>query len=602
MVQYETSTYVGSLSASSNYRSVYRLMKAAALPESANGGLAIAPSTTAAVDEAVATLQANRAGWPARPLGERIELLAQMKLRLLALAPEWVSYSLQAKGVQPGTLAEAEEWIFLATIFRALRIARGALAGIAKTGRPPVRGPVRTLPNGQVAVRVLPHGFADVLPFYGIRGEVWMEPGVTEEELWQTQASAFRQHGQEAVVAAVLGAGNASVLPIVDLLHMLFVEQDVAVLKLSPVNSYLAPLIAEVIEPLSELGVVQLLTGGAETGAYLCAHPGVARLHMTGSHRTYEAITFGPGAEGEERKKHRRPLLEKPFTCELGNITPVIVVPGPWQAHEIREQAQQLATWLTANAGYGCLTPRLLIQHESWPLREALVEALAAVLASVESRPAYYPGTEALHSRFVAAYPQARLFQGGPDGHLPWTLIPGLDADSEDELGFQEEAFCGLLAETGLAAADPVAFLDRAVTFANERLWGSLTVTLLVHPDSAREPAVRASIEEAITRLRYGTVTVNLNPYAAYHFMVTPWGAYPGHPDHDIQSGRGKTANFLMFDRPQKSVVTGPFRNRFQQVTIAAPRPQLFAQQLARYEAQPSPLTLARLAVPALVP
>ena len=46
----------------------------------------------------------------------------------------------------------------------------------------------------------------------------------------------------------------------------------------------------------------------------------------------------------------------------------------------------------------------------------------------------------------------------------------------------------------------------------------------------------------------------------AFAFGTTTWGAYPGHAATDIQSGTGVVGNALMFDRPQKSVVTGPFR------------------------------------------
>jgi len=43
----------------------------------------------------------------------------------------------------------------------------------------------------------------------------------------------------------------------------------------------------------------------------------------------------------------------------------VIVVPGPWQKSDIEEQAKHIATWLVANAGFACLSPRVIVQHES---------------------------------------------------------------------------------------------------------------------------------------------------------------------------------------------------------------------------------------------
>ena len=46
----------------------------------------------------------------------------------------------------------------------------------------------------------------------------------------------------------------------------------------------------------------------------------------------------------------------------------------------------------------------------------------------------------------------------------------------------------------------------------------------------------------------------------AYGLVVTTWGAHPGPTVDDIQSGRGVVHNVLLFDKPQKTVVRGPFR------------------------------------------
>jgi aldehyde dehydrogenase (NAD(P)+) len=46
----------------------------------------------------------------------------------------------------------------------------------------------------------------------------------------------------------------------------------------------------------------------------------------------------------------------------------------------------------------------------------------------------------------------------------------------------------------------------------------------------------------------------------SYGLGATPWGAFPGEPLNDIQSGRGFVHNTWLFERPQKSVIEGPFR------------------------------------------
>ena len=61
-------------------------------------------------------------------------------------------------------------------------------------------------------------------------------------------------------------------------------------------------------------------------------HPGVDTLHITGADRTYDAIVYGTGPEGAERRRRDDPVLHKPFSAELGNLTPIIVVPGRWSS------------------------------------------------------------------------------------------------------------------------------------------------------------------------------------------------------------------------------------------------------------------------------
>ena len=64
-------------------------------------------------------------------------------------------------------------------------------------------------------------------------------------------------------------------------------------------------------------------------GAYLTTHPMVDAIHVTGSHATHEAIVWGPpGPEREARKARHDPVIKKPVTSELGNVSPAVVVPG----------------------------------------------------------------------------------------------------------------------------------------------------------------------------------------------------------------------------------------------------------------------------------
>jgi acyl-CoA reductase-like NAD-dependent aldehyde dehydrogenase len=387
-----------------------------------------------------------------------------------------------------------------------------------------------------------------------------MQPGVPIDQVLDDQARFYRDDAAEGQVALVLGAGNTSMLIPTDFMHKLFVEGKVVVLKMNPVNDYLGPIIEQGFRALIDRNFMRVVYGGAKEGNYLCHHPGVDELHMTGSDKTFNLILFGPGEEGAQRKAQRQPLIKKPFTSELGNVTPVIVVPGPWKEQEIEYWGEKLARWLIINSGFNCLTPRVIIQAAGWDHRQELVEAVGKNLAQTENRKAYYPGATKQHETFLTAHPDAQQYGSATDGQLPWTVIQDVDANNTDDICFKNEAFCGLFAETALTAKDVPAFLAAAVTFANEHLWGNLTATLVVHPATMSDPEAGQAVEDAVADLRYGTVLIN--QFAAFGFfaMTTPWGAYPGNDIYDIQSGIGVTTNSLMFANPQKSVIRNPFK------------------------------------------
>ena len=170
------------------------------------------------------------------------------------------------------------------------------------------------------------------------------------------------------------------------------------------------------MRPLLEAGLLAIVEGGADAGKHLCNHPLVDEIHVTGSDKTYDAIVFGTGAEGARRKAADEPLLDKPVTGELGSVSPVIIVPGEWSEKDLAYQAEHVATMLTNNAGFNCLTPRVLITWKGWTQRDAFLAALEELLRSVPARRAYYPGAGQRHASFVAAHPDAlELGVGAPD-------------------------------------------------------------------------------------------------------------------------------------------------------------------------------------------
>jgi acyl-CoA reductase-like NAD-dependent aldehyde dehydrogenase len=560
-------------------------------PQFPQAASAVAASDQTTMDSAIADLQARKDAWVATSVSERITLIDRMIADVAAIAPRWVDACLHAKEIVTGSVGVGEEWStgpYL--MIKQLRQFRTALEDIRTRGVPRIPGPVKTRPDGQVTAQVFPQTTYDKLFFGGLTAEVWMEPGVTATDLPKTQAVVYANKDHPGKVALVLGAGNVSSIGPLDALYKLFVEDQVVLFKTNPVNAYLGPLILEAFHTLIDQNVLRVVYGGAAEGAYLCTHPAIDEIHITGSDKTFDAIVWGPGAEGAARKATGQPLLNKRITGELGNVSPVIVVPGPWSASDLAYQAEHIASMLTNNAGFNCNATRVIVQHEGWSQREALLAGVYKVLSSVPTRAAYYPGASDRFAAFLNAHPEAKQFGAASGKHLPWMLIEGVSPDQQDDIVFTTEAFCGLFAETALPAASVPEYIERAVAMANESIWGTLNVTLLVHPKSLGDPAIAAAVEQAVADLRFGTVAVNYWAGVGFALGMTTWGAFPGHPLSDIRSGTGVVHNPLMFDRPQKSVMRGPWR--------AMPVPPWFVtrgragrevfRRLAYFEAAPS--------------
>jgi hypothetical protein len=553
-------------------------------------------SSRAEMDAAVAVLQENKGAWTAVGPRERIELLGDLTRRFLGVAERWAALGIEAEGLDPEQPASGEEALVGPYfILRNLRLLRESLLDIATHGRPRIPGGVRTRDGGQVVARIFPIDLYDRVFYAGVTADVWMEPGVTVEQLPATQAVAYHAPVRQGRVALVLGAGNVSSIGPMDALYKLFVEDQVVVFKTHPVNVFLGPLMEEAFATLIARGFFRVVYGGAEEGAYLCRHRQVDEIHITGSDRTYEAIVFGPGEEGRRRKQADEPIVTKRFTAELGNVSPVIVVPGPWDEGDLRYHAENLATMLTNNAGFNCNAGRVIVQHASWEQRQDLLDRTRKILAEIPVRRAYYPGAAGRFDAFLAAHRQtAETFGARAGDRLPWMLIPNLDPANRDDIAFTTEAFCGAFGETGLEAASVPEFVDRAVAFCNNVLWGTLNVTLIVHPESLKDPGVASAVERAVADLRYGTVSVNHWAAIGFGLVITPWGAFPGHTRQDIKSGTGVVHNTLMFDRVQKSVVRAPFRVWPKPVWFATHKTaHRLTPKLSEFEAAPSMAKLA---------
>ena len=132
----------------------------------------------------------------------------------------------------------------------------------------------------------------------------------------------------------------------------------------------------------------------------------VEEIHITGSDKTHDAIVFGVGEEGARRKANREPRNTKPLSSELGNVSPIIIVPGPWSQKDLDFHGVNLASSLCNNSGFNCAATRVVIQHEQWGQREALLGSFQKALKNAEDRKPYYPGAADRQKMFVDRHPE----------------------------------------------------------------------------------------------------------------------------------------------------------------------------------------------------
>ncbi len=527
------------------------------------------PTGQSQLDAAVARLRENARKFTRLSLDDRAQLARSMQAGYLRIARASVEAACAAKGIPLGTPLEGEEWSLGPWfVVRHLRLIRQSLLSLKHTGNTPV-GQIGRTADGRLAVQVFPAGTIDGTLFKGVRVDVHLQSGVTEEEMNASRARFYKSPDHEGRVVLVLGAGNISGIPSMDLLTKMFNEGKVCILKMNPVNAYLGPFLETAFAEPIRHGFLAVVYGGAGEGAYLANHRDVDEVHLTGSDKTFDHIVWGPpGPDRERRKAQGKPVLDKPVTAELGNVSPVIVVPGGYSDKELAYQAEDVVAGLTCNASFNCNANKVLIMPKGWQHREAFLVAVEAALSKAAPRQAYYPGAHDRWQTYSRGYQSIRKFGREDTEVLPWTLVRDLDSTDGEERAFASESFSPILFETQIGSADPVEFLDQAVMFANDRLWGTLSAGLVVHSKATKDPTLAGALERAISNLRYGSVCVNAWAGALFAFVTPPWGAYPGSKLSDIQSGTGWVHNTTMLEGIEKAVLRHPI--------TAMPKPAYF--------------------------
>ncbi|WP_426185506.1 aldehyde dehydrogenase family protein [Microbacterium sp. TWP3-1-2b2] len=502
------------------------------------------------LDAAIDDLDAGARSWSALTIGQRATLLRAVRTAVAASAEEWAHTAAVSKGLNGSHPLRGEEW--LSGPYSTL----GALDAYVETlsrlaeGRNPLEGiRIDRAPGGRTRVHAFPLTGIDKALLSGFTGEVWLEPGVTPRAARAGAGLAQRTPAESGGVGLVLGAGNVSSIPVLDVLYELLAHNRTALLKVNPTQDALVSVFEHAFAPLIEPGFLRIVRGAGDVGSYLTAHPKLAHVHITGSAATFDAIVWGAGSAGKRRRRENRPLLKKPITAELGGVSPIIVVPGDWTDADITFQAEHIATMRLQNCGHNCIAGQVVIMSSDWEQAGAFRTALRRAYAKAPDRPTWYPGAEARMQQASDDYPDALVL----GDRLLVEIGEGQDATALQNT----EYFAPVLGVVEVGGTGQE-FLDAAVTHANDELQGTLGANLLIDP--ATQKSLGSGFERAIARLRYGSIAINA--WTAFGF-ITPtltWGAFPGSTIADVGSGMGVVHNALLLDRVERSVVHGPFR------------------------------------------
>jgi aldehyde dehydrogenase (NAD(P)+) len=397
----------------------------------------------------------------------------------------------------------------------------------------------------------------------------------------------------------VLGAGNVASIGVVDALQQVFALGRACVLKVSPVNGYLGPLLELAFAPLVAEGHFTFAYGGRDLGEHLVADPRVTHVHVTGAFETHEAIVWGPREGRAARKARHEPVLRKPVTSELGNVSPAIVLPGHYSDRELSHAARSIVGSHTFNAGFNCNATKLVVTPPS-PFRERLLAEMTRVYETIAPRVAYYPGAAEKYRRFTEAGGHLRTFGDAGVGLTPWAFVSDL-APEEDAACYRDEPFCAVLSEVSLDEADPVDFMAAATRFVNDRVWGSLNAMVVAPASLESDSTTAAALDRMLAELRYGAVCVNVWPAASYGLGTFPWGGHPSGTLENAQSGLGWGHNALLLRDVEKTVLRAPLVPLVKPLWYPGHRTlDRLARHFADFSAAPGPGKLLRVAAAAL--
>ncbi|MDQ1551469.1 MAG: hypothetical protein QOD50_891, partial [Actinomycetota bacterium] len=473
-------------------------------------------ATRKQLDATIARLAGNEKSLGALSVADRAKLVDRVHTAVADAAADWVAAASRIKLLDADSPYVGEEWISGPyAVLASLAVLSGALKAISAGTSPLAGRRFGRAPGDRVSIAVLPGGVQESILFNGFRAEVWMPPGVTAATAKAKAGLGELTPTTTDGVGLVLGAGNITSIPPLDVFYELFANNRISLLKLNPVLADMEAPYRAALAPLIEAGFLEIVQGGGEVGSYLAHHDGISHVHITGSAATHDVVVWGSGEAGRDRKKANTPLLKKPITSELGGVSPIIIVPGRWSKADLKFQAEHVATQRLHNGGYNCIAGQIVVLSSDWEQRDAFVAELRAALDRAPLRDPWYPGSDDRVSAAAKSHPNAGRHANNT------RLLVEIAAEDDASTIENTEYFSPVLGVVEVAGTG-IDFLARAVETVNTDFLGTLGANVLIDPATRRK--LGTGFMDEIANLRYGTVAINTWTGFGYLTAGAPWG------------------------------------------------------------------------------
>ena len=406
--------------------------------------------------------------------------------------------------------------------------------------------------NSENSYKVFPNNFIERITFPFINAKVYFNKSMSFEDINKFRGFSKR-YDIEPSITLVLGAGNFSSIPYLDVLYHLITRRSVILLKLNPVNEYLKPVFEKVFQNFIERGYIIVTNGNINESKYMATHPGINHIHLTGSDKTYEDIVYGRELTGNERSiKTISKINHKPITSELGNVTPIIIHPGKWSTSDIKYQARKIVTGKLNNNGFNCIAAQVVVLPDGWGHTETLIKYVKYYMNKAKDRKAYYPDSIERLTKLEKDKSYERV------NSLSCTtphLTREIKAYNKYEL---DEVWSSTIYFRKIAYSNAEDYVKKSIDYCNNELWGNLGVSVIIknHNNKFNKHITNSYIEN----LKYGTIAINEWAAIGYIIPQLPWGGFPGNKDNDIQSGQSVVHNSMLFESPLKGIVETKFR------------------------------------------